>query len=79
MVSLSTAAAKVEAEACGRPYRDRRSALFTAIPIQVVTFVIVCLRLLSRWNMSHSFEADDWIMVVCLVCLLASPTPIDPV
>ncbi|KAH6695660.1 CFEM domain-containing protein [Plectosphaerella plurivora] len=59
-------AAKVEAEACERPYRDRRKALFASIPVQVLTFIIVCLRLVSRWNMSHSFEADDWIMLACL-------------
>lgn len=66
--SPTTEAAKVEAEACQRPYRDVRHKLFSSIPIQVITALAVLLRMYSRWEVSKAFESDDWIMVVCLVC-----------
>ncbi|CRK34036.1 hypothetical protein BN1723_014807, partial [Verticillium longisporum] len=35
--------------------------------IQILTVLIIGLRMVSRWGMSHSFEPDDWIMTACLV------------
>ncbi|CRK21462.1 hypothetical protein BN1723_012405 [Verticillium longisporum] len=60
-------ASKLEADACQRPHRDRRSSLLSSIPVQVITVLVIALRMVSRWRMSHSFEPDDWIMTACLI------------
>jgi hypothetical protein len=76
--SLLIETAKVEAEACQRPYRDRRSALLGPLVIEVVAWFSVWVRLYGRWSTMRKFEADDWIMLVALVSLSAAVHPCVP-
>ncbi|KAH6676102.1 hypothetical protein F5X68DRAFT_278261 [Plectosphaerella plurivora] len=59
--------AKVEAEACQRPYRDRRKILWAPLSIESVAFLSVWMRLYGRWTTMHTFEADDWIMMLSMI------------
>ncbi|KFA60674.1 hypothetical protein S40285_05070 [Stachybotrys chlorohalonatus IBT 40285] len=59
--------AKIEAEACGRPHRDRRWVLWPALAILIVAWIAVFIRLAERWYTFRSYQTDDWIMLVCLV------------
>lgn len=59
--------ARVEAEACGRPYRDRRGSLWAPMGVEVVAFISVWLRLYIRWTTLGGFESDDWAILVAVV------------
>ncbi|KFA71350.1 hypothetical protein S40288_08957 [Stachybotrys chartarum IBT 40288] len=59
--------AKVEAEACERPRRDRRWVLWPALAILIVAWIAVFTRLAERWYTFRRYQTDDWIMLVCLV------------
>ncbi|KAG7136444.1 hypothetical protein HYQ45_005996 [Verticillium longisporum] len=66
-VHLHRQVARVEAEACQRPVRSRKSDLLVPLIIEVPAWFSVWLRLYSRYSIVHRFEADDWIMLVCVI------------
>ncbi|KAM0602730.1 hypothetical protein ACHAP1_007343 [Verticillium nonalfalfae] len=59
--------ARVEAEACQRPDRSRKPDLLVPLIIEIPAWFSVWLRLYSRYRTVHRFEADDWIMLVCVL------------
>ncbi|KAM0494399.1 hypothetical protein ACHAPB_008072 [Verticillium nonalfalfae] len=59
--------ARVEAEACQRPDRSRKPDLLVPLIIEIPAWFSVWLRLYSRYRTVHRFEADDWIMLVCVI------------
>ncbi|KAH6696784.1 CFEM domain-containing protein [Plectosphaerella plurivora] len=63
--------ARVEAEACGRPYRDRRGSLWAPMGVEVVAFISVWLRLYIRWTTLGGFESDDWAILVAVLFYVA--------
>lgn len=65
--------ARVEAEACQRPQRDRRSVFVAPLVIEILAFLSVWLRLYSRWSTVNKFEADDWTMLASMVRLSTRP------
>lgn len=73
-----TDTARVEAEACGRPYRDRRGSLWAPMGVEVVAFISVWLRLYIRWTTLGGFESDDWAILVAVVSpgSCCSPMPL---
>ncbi|KAM0284539.1 hypothetical protein ACHAQH_001905 [Verticillium albo-atrum] len=59
--------ARVEAEACQRPVRSRKPALLAPLALEISAWFSVWLRLYSRYTIIHHFEADDWIMLACVI------------
>ncbi|KAK1499259.1 CFEM domain-containing protein [Colletotrichum tamarilloi] len=57
--------ARIEAEACQRPVRERKVDIMVPLILQITGILVVPLRLYARWTTMHRFEADDWIMMFC--------------
>ncbi|TDZ30726.1 hypothetical protein C8035_v002322 [Colletotrichum spinosum] len=57
--------ARIQAEGCHLPVRERKVDILAPLAIQVVGVAVVPLRLYARWSTMHHFETDDWIMIVC--------------
>ncbi|KAF4817812.1 Satratoxin biosynthesis SC1 cluster protein 4 [Colletotrichum siamense] len=55
--------ARIEAEACNRPTRERKVDILAPLAIQITGFLMVPLRLYARWTTMHHFAPDDWIML----------------
>ncbi|KAL9945136.1 hypothetical protein ACHAQF_004689 [Verticillium nonalfalfae] len=49
-------------------HRSRKPDLLVPLIIEIPAWFSVWLRLYSRYRTVHRFEADDWIMLVCVVC-----------
>lgn len=60
--------ARIEAEACNRPTRERKVDILAPLAIQITGFLMVPLRLYARWTTMHHFAPDDWIMLFTGVC-----------
>lgn len=54
--------------------QDDRSyvAVYVVASIVPVTFLVVCLRLYTRWAVVESLGIDDWATLAAMVCLIAS-------
>ncbi|KAK1982327.1 CFEM domain-containing protein [Colletotrichum cereale] len=62
--------ARIEAEACKRPVRNRKVEILAPIVIQVIGLLMVPLRLYARWTTVHRFETDDWIIIFCALVFI---------
>lgn len=70
-LTILTDLAKIEAEACGFPLRDRKTTLFAFIGVEIFAIICVGLRICSRYRKSR-WRCDDWLMVVIFVRLVSS-------
>ncbi|KAK1999963.1 CFEM domain-containing protein [Colletotrichum falcatum] len=62
--------ARLEAEACKRPVRNRKVEILAPIVIQVIGLLMVPLRLYARWTTVHRIETDDWIVAFCALVFI---------
>lgn len=68
-LTIRTDLAKVEAEACGFPLRDRQTTLFAFIGVEIFTIICVGLRMCSRYR-TNRWRCDDWLMIAIFVRLV---------
>ncbi|KAK2063176.1 CFEM domain-containing protein [Colletotrichum caudatum] len=66
--------ARLEAEACKRPIRNRKVEILAPIVIQVIGLLMVPLRLYARWTTVHRIETDDWIVTFCALVFIVFVT-----
>lgn len=66
----NTEVARIDADACERPRRSRQTELLIPLIVEVPAWFCPWLRLYSRWTSSNGHAEDDWMMVVCGVCLM---------
>ncbi|KAK1958578.1 hypothetical protein LY78DRAFT_373371 [Colletotrichum sublineola] len=62
--------ARLEAEGCQRPVRNRKVEILAPIVIQVIGLLMVPLRLYARWTTVHRIETDDWIIAFCALVFI---------
>ncbi|KAK1593571.1 CFEM domain-containing protein [Colletotrichum navitas] len=62
--------ARLEADACKRPIRNRKVEILAPIVIQVIGLLMVPLRLYARWTTVHRIETDDWIVTFCALVFI---------
>lgn len=73
-LTIPTDLAKLEADACGFPMRDRQTVLFSFIGVEIFTLLCVGLRICSRYRTGR-WHSDDYLMVVILVRLVSFRYP----
>ncbi|ROW06945.1 hypothetical protein VMCG_04161 [Cytospora schulzeri] len=70
-VTDALAVVRADAEVCHIPKRSRRTDLLSDIPVSVVSFLALILRLFSRWHFNKKYGVDDWLMVTVAIINVA--------
>ena len=65
------AVARIQDETCGKPRRSRKPALSGIILIEIFTLLCAFVRMYARWKTLHTYEPDDYLMVIIIVSPLA--------
>ncbi|KAK8039298.1 hypothetical protein PG993_007709, partial [Apiospora rasikravindrae] len=66
----SLAVARIQDEACGKSRRSRKPDLSGIIPIELFTLICALTRMYARWKTLHTYEADDYLMILIIVFFL---------